>query len=95
MANTELKAEGPTPIAEQTFELPVSGRTFSLIEAKGKHFLDATKIMGGNQDNTYPALMHVLVRVEGKKLPMEDYPEMPMADFGAIFEALNNAGFLF
>lgn len=66
-----------------------SGQIATIEKRKGKHTVKAQSIMDGNSELYYPALMHLLVLIDGKKLAMEDYLEMDGEDFDELMIAIS------
>ena len=67
--------------------------TVGFIDARGKHITKAQRLMGGEEDKYYPALMHVVCRVNGSIMPIEYYEDLRMHPFSAIMVRLNTEGF--
>ena len=61
-----------------------SGAVATCIRAKGKHVMEAQRLMDGDPEKMVPALMSICTTFEGKRLPMEDYFEMEARDFMAL-----------
>lgn len=72
----------------QSITLP-SGKTAFVIRRKGRHTVAAQRLMDGNQEMYFPALMHMLVTFDGKQLPMEDFLEMDGEDFDELMMAIS------
>lgn len=47
----------------EKFNLPKSGFLVRFAEPKGRHFVQAQKLMAGNQEKYFPALFHLTVDV--------------------------------
>lgn len=73
----------------QKITLPSSGKIAVVARRKGKHTVAAQRLMDGNQEMYFPALMHLLVTVGGKQLAMEDYLEMDGEDFDELMMAIS------
>jgi hypothetical protein len=63
-----------------------SGRKVKLIEAKGRHYVEAKRLVGGNVNDLEVALASVVLREvdsagEEKKVLMEDMLEWSLQDF--------------
>lgn len=71
-----------------------SGAKAQIIEGKGKHARQATKLMSGDSSLYMPALMSQLVTIDGKKMVMEDFDEIPLVDYNAIAVELSETTFL-
>ena len=67
--------------------------TVGFIDARGKHIVKAQRLMDGEEDRYYPALMHVVCRVDDKMQPIEFYEDLQMHAFSAIMIRLNTEGF--
>lgn len=76
------------------FNLPASGKKCSFIDFRGHHMVEATRLMDGKVEMFTPALMHVVARVEGVKITMEEFLEMKGKDYMAITTALSEQGFI-
>lgn len=69
------------------------GRIANCIKAKGKHVIEAQRLMDGKAELMMPALICVCTAIDGKKLLIEDFMEMPAEDcmtlmghFGTAFQ---------
>lgn len=83
MSDIQDSAENTTGLPVGVFkvvELP-SGKTATIFKGKGKHVREAQRLMGDDNSLYLPALMSMLVQVDGKSLLMEDYDEMDMDDY--------------
>ena len=70
------------------------GRDVAILEGKGKDSQRAVE-MAGDDPGTYPdALKHILVRIDGKKLTVEDFGELPLKVYNQISTRFNNLYFL-
>ena len=67
--------------------------TVGFIDARGRHIVKAQKLMDGEEERYYPALMHVVCRVNGSIMPIEYYEDLRMHAFSAIMVRLNTEGF--
>ena len=66
-----------------------SGKKVKLIDAKGKHYVEAKRLIGDEILTFEVALASVLVRVvndagEEQRVIMEDFVEWPLADFTEV-----------
>lgn len=74
-------------------ELQLEDKQIAFVwKGKGKHVQAAQKICGTNQEMYIPALMHLLVKINGAQLPVEDWGEMDMADYLKIQAEILGAG---
>lgn len=78
-----MKTTTETPMWPKTVNLS-DGRTAEVAQAKGKHVMKATKMSGGQPELMQSALLHALVTIDGKAVPMEEFEEMPAGDFMAL-----------
>ena len=53
-------------------------------ELNGHDMLQVNKLVVGDADNYIPAMMHYSVKIDGKQLPVEDFPKMKGKDFNKI-----------
>lgn len=68
--------------------------TVDVIEAKGRHFMAASKKMGDEEERFVGYLMAEICRVEGQKKPIEYFEDLPMSQFVKILTELTEAGFI-
>lgn len=68
------------------------GRIAEVGEFKGRHVLEAQKVVGKETEKMIFALMAQCITIDGKKLVIEDYEDMPgpdvlslMGEFGENF----------
>lgn len=73
----ELKAK-QSQIKE--IELP-SGMKVKIIKAKGKHVVEAQRLMDGNSDLMLSALISVCTSIEGRKPTIEEVLEFDYMDY--------------
>jgi len=76
-----------------SFELP-SGKKVDVLEGKGKDSQFAAKMSEGAPEQYMPALMHVLVRIDGEKLAIEDFEELPLRDYNKLQTEFSGLYFL-
>lgn len=69
-----------TPPKTRSIELP-SGAKAEVIAAKGKHVVEAQRLMGGNPDLMLTALITVCSTFDGKRLTIEEVMEMEYMDY--------------
>lgn len=61
-------------------ELP-SGKKAKIIEAKGKHVVEAQRLMNGNSDMMLPALITVCTSIDGVRPTIEEVLELKYMDY--------------
>lgn len=61
-----------------------SGKKAVIHKGKGKHAIQAMKICDGKTEQYLPALMSLLIDIDGQALVMEDFEEMDMQDYMAL-----------
>lgn len=57
------------------------GRVAKCLTAKGKHVMDAQRLMDGNAEKMLPALISVCTRINDRMLTIEELMEMPASDY--------------
>lgn len=60
------------------------GRIATVFRGRGKHIQKAQTMARGDETQYVPALMHLLVRVNGAQLPAEDFADLWATDYTAI-----------
>lgn len=65
-----------------------------IINAKGRHVIKAQNIMDGDSSKWFPALMHVVCRVDDQPQPLEYYEDLPMKGFMALMVEIGGEGFI-
>lgn len=73
---------------ETTLDLP-SGRTATLYKGKAKHFFNARKVAGREEEMFYYSLFAQLVEVDGRSIRADDWAEEDMADTIALMNAFD------
>ena len=85
-----LKDAANTPEIQPVVELKLpSGLKAKCVRAKGKHVLEAQRIMGENPENMIVALISICTTIEGIKEPIEYYLE---ADAGDLMTLMGHFG---
>lgn len=91
---------GSTAEEKAIIELPTQkegvltdGRTFEVKKGKGKHAMRATRISGGNEEKYMPAIMSMLVLIDGKAIVIEDLEEMDLEDYMTISGEFSSKNF--
>lgn len=79
VVNAEPKEELPEGVLKE-FILP-SGKKARIYAGKGSHCNLAMEIAAGDQKQYLPALMHLLIEVDGEKLRPDELTDMPMKDY--------------
>lgn len=69
------------------------GRTATIRAGKGRDAMNAQKVSGTDVSKFFPALMAQLVEIDGQKLVMEDFEELPLQDFLTLQGELAGANF--
>jgi hypothetical protein len=69
------------------------GRIAEIRQGKGKDAMAAQKIAGTEVEQFFSALMAQLVTIDGKRMPMEDFGELPLQDFLKIQGEIAGANF--
>lgn len=69
------------------------GRVAEIRPGKGRDAMAAQKISGAEMEKFFPALMCQLVTIDGAKMPMEDFGDLPLQDFLAIQGEIAGANF--
>jgi hypothetical protein len=57
------------------------GRTAVIRPGKGRDAMNAQKVSGTSIEKFFPALMAQLVTIEGDKMVMEDFEDLPLQDY--------------
>ena len=87
---TEL---APAEGAARTIKLR-SGKIVSVFAGKGRDMSEASRLIKGDTARLPAALMARLVTVDGNKMVMEDYEDLPMTDYMAIQEVMSDVNLL-
>lgn len=74
-------------------ELP-SGKTAVILEGKGKHSQIAGRMADGKSDQYMPALMHLLTRVDGEKVAIEEFEDWSLRDYNRLTTEFSELYFL-
>jgi len=64
----------------KTLNLP-SGKVATICDGTGRDVIAATKLAGVDTEKFLPALMAQLVLIDGQKQVMEDFYDLPSADY--------------
>lgn len=80
-----------TPLKAKEIELP-SGAIATCIEAKGKHVVEAQRLMDQNPDLMMTALITVCSTINGKRPTMEEVLEMPYLDYMMLIGEFQSGG---
>jgi len=72
-----------TPAKTKTVNLP-SGKVAECITAKGKHVVEAQRLMNGDPDLMLTALITVCSTFEGKRLTIEEVLELDYLDYMSL-----------
>lgn len=87
------------PKYTKVLELDLSGdgkkaTKIGIIDARGKHVIQAQRYMDGDEAKWFPALMHVVCRVDDAQQPIEFYEEMRMGPFMQLMTEIGVEGFI-
>lgn len=69
------------------------GRVAVIKVGKGRDAMAAQKVAGTDISKYFPALMAQLVTIDGNKLVMEDFEELPLQDYLTLQGELAGANF--
>lgn len=86
--STNLPAE-PAPAPDNLLS---DGREFKFITPKGRQLIEAQRIASGDAGRIMAALVCVCTVIDGKKLLIEDFEELPLKDSMTLFNRVS--GFL-
>lgn len=74
--------------------IPLSdGRTAVIRQGKGKDVRTAQQMMGKDTSMYMNCLMHLLVEIDGQKIPAELYDEMNAGDYMELMSAVSDQNF--
>lgn len=82
-------------LKDNQVKLPTSGLIAEVTEIKAKDIMNMRRVMGDSdlhEDQMMYALIAMSVKVDGKKLVLEDIPEMDGYDFIAILNLVQSKG---
>lgn len=74
------------------FKLP-SGAVARVMPGKGKHAMEAIAICDGNTKKYMAALMMQLVTIDAKPQVLEDFEDMPLADYMKLQSEFSDQNF--
>ena len=97
---SDLKPKPKTPDANASANEPVkyartiklpSGKKCGILDFKGKHIQQAKRLMDPEKGGTDmdECVAAILVEIDGKKIVVEDFPEMDGKDYLAIIGPIN------
>lgn len=74
--------------------LPICKKNATVLRAKGKHTVEANRLMDGDPHLYLPAMMAVTTRIDGNRVTLEELLELDIADYNAIMEPCNDLNFM-
>lgn len=102
LVSGEIGPKGPKMTAEKPLhpidafnkrKETLNGETLSCIKATGRDFIKVARVMGGEEEQYWPAVMHVVLRVGGKQLAPAQYEQLEWREFTGLLEELIAMGF--
>lgn len=87
---TDLYAEKGVEIGQNVRDVMLpSGLAAKVREGTAKDTIRAGRIAGKDAAMSYPALMSLLVTIEGRTFTAEEFKDLPRHDFEFLYEILN------
>lgn len=80
-------APAPDPAPDNLLS---DGREFKFITPKGRQLIEAQRIAGGDAGRIMAALVCVCTVIDGRKLLIEDFEELPLKDSMTLFNRVSS-----
>lgn len=95
VTTTKANGEWKTVCKNGEVHIPLAkcGKKAVIIPGVGKHSREALRIAGTNNDLFLPALMSLLVEIDGKGITVEQLEAIPLKDYNAIQTAFSEVNF--